>query len=329
MPNDNDNFQDLEHAARLVSSGCATVEEASRISGVPLSDLQARVSATKAVGRHAHAAPPDTTLYKRTAKGVLTITRTSRQFTTVHKDIFFSIDGHATAVDLAVRSNANAAYVYATLRAWEKEGYIAVVQRARAVDAGAINRNEEDADLDFTSGREPVQTAVPRSVTRESNATVTATIEATRVATESAEAQMGTPWPAPKQAPESVKQLSAQLAAERRSREDMAKALNEARMQAEREHVLVQRQREMLARMQAELLAARRAHQAQLTEQSARHAEQVRLLATLEAQRKTLEADLNKARMERECAVNLLATSMPLRQSSRDAPAPAALLRAL
>ena len=329
MPNDADNYQDLEHAARLVSSGCATVEEASRISGVPLIDLQARVSATKAVGRHAHTAPPDTTLYKRTAKGVLTITRTSRQFTNVHKDIFFSVDGHASAVDLAVRSNANAAYVYATLKAWEKEGYIAVVQRARVSDQGAINDDAQEADLDFTAGSGPMATSVPRSVTRESAETVTLTREATRVTNERPETQMGTPWPPHTQAPESVKQLSAQLAAERRSREDITKALSEARTQTEREHGIVQRQREMLARMQAELAAARRAHEAQLAEHSARHSEHVRLLATLQAQRKALEADLAKARMERECAMNLLAMSATPRPSSSDAPAAAALLRAL
>src|SRR5215217_5271138 len=107
MPDDNANYQDLEHAVRIVSSGSASLEEASRISGVPLATLQAHTSPSKPVRAHPAISPQNNAVYKRSAKGVLTITRQSREFTTVAKGLFFSIDGKATAADLAARSNAN------------------------------------------------------------------------------------------------------------------------------------------------------------------------------------------------------------------------------
>jgi hypothetical protein len=58
--------------------------------------------------------------------------------------------------------------------------------------------------------------------------------------------------------------------------------------------------------MRDELVAARRAHQAELAEQHARNKEQARLLAEADLARKALEADLIKARLERQYALRLL-----------------------
>ena len=147
-------------------------------------------------------------------------------------------------------------------------------------------------------------------------------------ATERLEIQIEPMRVALKQAQENVSQTTAQLAAERRSREQMAQALNEARAEVEKERSIVTRQRQALARMQDELVAARRAHEAQLAEQSARYDEQARLLVAAEAERKALEADLIKARMERECAIMLLAQPPSLRPNYADMSTPVVLSRA-
>jgi hypothetical protein len=352
MSNDSVNHQDLDHAVRMVSSGSATLEEASRISGVPLATLQARTSAAKAVRSQPASTQKNNAVYKRSAKGVLTITRQSPKFTTVARDLFFSIDGETTADDLAARSSANAAYVYATLKTWEREGYIDVLRHVSTPAMSMVDNAAEEIDLDFTQETGSGQTTRVRS-RRESAADETALwahtlavkndkpepqTESMRVAVRQApEAQTQSmrvavrqapqaqtestrlplkqaPEPqtesmriALKQAQESVREMSLQLESERRSRQETLQALSEARTQADTQRGVAEAQRQTLTQMQDELAAARRTHEAQSAQHRARNEAQARMLAEAESHRKALEADLNRARMERECAIKLLA----------------------
>jgi hypothetical protein len=309
MPNDNVNYQDLEHAVRLVSSGCATLEEASRISGISLVTLQARTSASKALGAHARSSPTNTAVYKRSAKGVLTITRQSRNITSVAKDLFFSIDGRATAADLAARSKANTAYVYATLKTWEREGHIEILRGAPTPHESTIDNAVEESDLDFTREQGPAHVAMLRSETPESAAPEIATRPDAAVESKSEwlEVKIEPTSTALKEAQERVSQISSQLDSERQSRQEILQALNEARTQADRQRSIAEAQRKMLAQAQDELAAVRRAHEAQRAQHSARNEAQARMLSEANMQRKALEADLVKARTERECAIRLLA----------------------
>jgi len=309
MPNDSVNYQDLEHAVRLVSSGCATLEEASRISGVSLATLQARTSVSKAVGAHTRSSATNTAVYKRSAKGVLTITRQSRNFTSVAKDIFFSIDGKLTAADLAARSNANTAYVHATLRTWEREGYIEILRGAPTPHESTIDNAAGEMDLDFTQEQGPAHVTMLRRETQESAPAVTATRQDTAVEpkNEWLEVKIEPTSIALKEAQERVSQISSQLDSERQSRQEILQALSEARTQADRQRSIAEAHGKMLAQVQGELAAARRAHEAQSAQHRARNEAQARILADANMHRKALEADLVKARTERECAIRLLA----------------------
>jgi glutamate/tyrosine decarboxylase-like PLP-dependent enzyme len=281
--------------------------------------------------------PKNNAVYKRSAKGVLAITRQSREFTTVAKDLFFSINGETTADDLAARSNANAAYVYATLKTWEREGYVQILRHVSTPAMSIIDDAAEETDLDFTQETGSAQTTRLRS-RRESAADETALwahtlaaknekpeaqpesmrvalkqapaaqTESMRVALKHApEAQTESMRIALKQAQESVRDMSSQLESERRSRQETLQALSEARTQADKQRSVAEAQRQTLTKVQDELAAARRAHEAQSAQHRARNEAQTRMLAEADIHRKALEADLNKTRMERECAIKLLA----------------------
>ncbi|MEA3154377.1 MAG: hypothetical protein QOK44_1966 [Betaproteobacteria bacterium] len=307
MPNDSVNHQDLEHAMRMASSGYATLEEASRISGVPLVTLKARSSASKALGDHACSSPTNTAVYTRSAKGVLTITRQSQKFTSVAKEIFFSIDGQATAADLAASSSANDPYVYANLKTWEKEGYIELVRPQPTAHESTIDNAAGETDLDFTRDQECAQATMLRSETRESAAaeTVMRQDAALEPKSEWLEVRVEPTPTALKQAQESVSQMGSQVDSEHRSRQEILKALSKARTQADTARRIAAAQGRTLARMQDEIVAARRAYEAQLTEHSARNEQQARRLAEADAHRKALEADLMRLR-DRERAIRLL-----------------------
>jgi hypothetical protein len=308
MPEDNVNYQDLEHAVRMVLSGCATPEEASRISGIPLATIQTRIWALKAVGAPSCSSPTNTAVYKRSAKGVLTITRQSRNFPAVAKDIFFSIDGKATAADLASQSKATPAYVSATLKTWEREGYIEIMRRAAPTrDESTIDNASGETDLDFTQELARARTMLG-SNTRELTTARTATGQDSRLEgkKEWLEIQTQPIRTVQMQAQENVRQINSQLDSERPSRQQILQALSEARTQVDKERSVAKAQAQTLARMRDELVAARHAHQAALAEQDARNKEQARLLAEADLARTALEADLIKARLERKYALRLL-----------------------
>jgi hypothetical protein len=220
MPNDSVNHMDLQRALRMVSSGCATPQEAARICDVPLAAVQGRNLTNKfgtEQGPRSKEIVSPTAVYKRTAKGVLTITRETRNVTPVAKEIFVSIDGQANVADLIARSKTTPAYVLATLKTWENAGLIEIARHATTHPASQNGSDADEDDLDFTHGQAAVQTAMrPVATRRESVATDAATRAraALQVRKDDLEAQFEAIELSLKRARELASRIRAQLASE-------------------------------------------------------------------------------------------------------------------
>jgi hypothetical protein len=211
---------DLQRALRMVSSGCATPQEAARICDVPLAAVQGRSLTNKfgtegAPQTKSIVAP--TAIYNRTAKGVLAITRETKNVTAVAKEIFVAIDGRATVADLVAGSKTTPAYVLANLKTWENAGFIEVVRYATTPPASRSGDDAEEDDLDFTHGQAAVQIATrPVAARRETVATdtVTRARAALQVRKDDLEAQFEAVELSLKRARELASQIRAQLASE-------------------------------------------------------------------------------------------------------------------
>ena len=220
IPNESVNHMDLQRALRMVSSGCATPQEAARICDVPLAAVQGRSLTNKFGTEGAPQTKPivaATAIYNRTAKGVLTITRETKNVTPVAKEIFISIDGQATVADLIARSKTTPAYVLANLKTWENAGFIELVRHAATPPASRKGNDVDEDDLDFTHGEAAAQTVTrPLATRRESvvTDTVTRARAALQVRKDDLEAQFEAVELSLKRARELASQIRAQLASE-------------------------------------------------------------------------------------------------------------------